>query len=98
MAELTEKGIRRTVSVYGVGTLLATFTRTGIVFKAPGTKIGASLTWPQVLEACQLPDNIPSKFEGRPTEFIKHQIEEHTKSVAKRIAVKVAQEIQDKKG
>lgn len=97
--ELGESTLRRFVKIYGIeGTALASINKDGIKLKAsgPGIKLSIQISWPQIVNACEVPENVPSKFMEAPYEFLKNQISEQQKKAGKRLEKKVAQEIQNR--
>ncbi len=85
-AELREdQKLRRVVKVYGIeGGVIVTITREGIEFKIPRTKLGVGMGWKKAVESCFTPQNVPSKLEGRPMEFLLDQAAKVTKRAVKK--------------
>ena len=77
--------LRRLVKVYGVGSAYVTLTCDGIAFSVPGTKLGIGMPWAKAVASCDTPQNLPSKFEGRPMDFLQYQAAEATKRAVKRL-------------
>jgi hypothetical protein len=95
-AELREdQKLRRVIKVYGIeGAMYVTLDHQGITFTAPGTKVGVSLTWVHAVESCLTPSNVPSKFEGRPMEFLIDQAAKQSKRAETRAEKKESNEAQ----
>jgi len=94
---LKDPGIKREVKVYGVeNSVIAFFSSQGIQFKAKGTKIGVTITWPEIVKACAVPSNMPSRFAGRPYEFLQYQALEQQKRFTKRLGNEITKEIQER--
>lgn len=90
-----DRVLRRELKIYGIENLVVlSITKDGITLKAKGTKLGVTLSWVQLVEACALPNNIPSKFQGRPYEFLKFQAAEHQKKATAKLAKKISEEIE----
>jgi hypothetical protein len=80
-----DQKLRRIIKVYGVESgVIVTLTHAGIEFKIPKTKLGVSMPWTKAVESCLTPSNLPSKFEGRPLDFLKTQATEVVKRAVKR--------------
>lgn len=79
------KILRRTLAIPGVkGNVTIKISSTGIVFKAKGTKLGVSATWPEIVNSCSTPRSLPRKFDKRPCEFLSHQADAQIRRQAKR--------------
>ena len=77
--------LRRVIKVYGIeGVMYVTLRHQGIEFTAPGTKVGVGMSWQKAVTACLTPSNVPSKFEGRPMEFLIDQAAKQSKRAEKR--------------
>ena len=63
--------LKRTVSVYGVGTCVAEISADGIVIKAKGSRVGVTAPWSLVARGCDTPAGVPSKLFGQPLELLK---------------------------
>jgi hypothetical protein len=80
-----DQKLRRTIKVYGVtGSVIVTLTHGGIEFKMPRTKMGVGMSWKKAVDSCYTPENVPSKFEGRPMEFLISQSVEAEKRRVKK--------------
>ena len=94
-AELREdQKLRRAIKVYGVGTVYVTLRHQGIEFTMPGTKVGVGMSWQKAVTTCLTPSNVPSKFEGRPMEFLIDQAAKQSKRAEKRAEKKESNEAQ----
>jgi hypothetical protein len=60
----------------------------------PGTKVGIGMTWVDAVKSCVTPSNVPSKFEGRPMEFLIDQAAKQSKRAEKRAEKKESNEAQ----
>jgi hypothetical protein len=90
----TLKTSKKEMKVYSVeGPVILLLSPEGIEFKAKGTKVGVSATWPEIVASCKTPENVPSKFNDRPLEFLKFQAQEQLKRTTKRLAEGIAKEI-----
>jgi len=77
--------LRRTIKVYGIpGEVIVTLYDQGIEFKMPRTKLGVGMSWKKAVESCLTPRNVPSKFEGRPMEFLLDQQTQQEKRAVRR--------------
>ena len=85
-AELSEgKTLKRKIKVYGVEQpVIITLSHQGISFRVKGAKLDVSMTWPDAVNACYTPENVPSYLEGRPLEFLQEQAKGITKRAMKR--------------
>jgi hypothetical protein len=92
--ELGKFPLERVVRIYELGMTRVILTPAGITFKMPETKLGVSLTWPEIVEAAHTPDNVQSIYEGRPLEFLKRQAAEALKRSIKKIEEKETHETQ----
>lgn len=91
------KTLRRTVRVYGVeGDTYVTLSAAGLTFTAKGTKLGVSITWPDAVKAASEPGSVPSKFAGRPYEFLQYQAVLQTVRRSKRLEKEIKKEIADR--
>ena len=90
-----DQKLRRIIKVYGIpGGVIVTLFHDGIEFKVPKTKVGVGMSWKKAVDSCFTPDNVPSKFEGRPIEFLLDQQAKQTKRAEKRAAKKEKNEAQ----
>jgi len=87
-AEITEgKKLKRQIKVYGVeNPVIITLSHEGISFRVKSAKLDVSMTWPDAVNACYTPENVPSYLEGRPLDFLKEQAKGITKRAVKRAA------------
>ena len=83
-----DQKLRRVIKVYGVGDVHVTLRHQGIEFTMPRTKVGVGMSWKKAVESCLTPSNVPSKFEGKPVEFLIDQAAKQTKRAEKRTAKK----------
>ena len=80
-----DQKLRRIIKVYGVaGSVIVTLTHDGLEFKMPRTKVGIGMSWKKAVDSCLTPQNVPSKFEGRPMEFLISQAAEAEKRAVKK--------------
>lgn len=86
MAELREdQKLRRLVKVYGIeGLVEVTLSKDGVSFRIPRTKMTVSMTWPQAVEACDTPGNVPCFLAHNPVDTLKHQVKQVQKRAAKK--------------
>ncbi len=85
-AELSEgKKLKRQIKVYGVESpVIITLSHEGISFRVKSAKLDISMTWPDAVNACYTPENVPSYLEGQPLAFLKEQAKGITKRAVKR--------------
>ena len=84
-----DQKLRRVIKVYGIpGGVIVTLRHEGIEFTMPRTKVGVGMSWKKAVESCLTPVNVPSKFEGRPMEFLLDQAAKQAKRAEKRAAKK----------
>lgn len=77
--------LRRAIKVYGIeGAVYVTLRPEGIEFTMPRTKVGVGMSWKKAVESCLTPSNVPSKFEGRPMDFLIGQATKQTNRAIKR--------------
>jgi hypothetical protein len=94
---LGDKCLRREIKIYGIeNNCVLGFSNQGVEIKAKGTKLGVTITWPELVKACATPVNVPSKFESRAYEFLIHQAKERTAREAKRLQKQIAKELQER--
>ena len=90
---LGDRTIRREIKIYGVdGTVILSLSNKGLEAKAKGTKLGVIANWDRIIGACSTPTNVPSKFEGRPVDFLKFKATEREKRMTKKLAAEIAKE------
>src|ERR1700722_19352132 len=78
--------LSRQIKVYGVeGPVNVTLTSEGIEFKIKGSKVGVSAPWPQVIDGCNTPDNVPSKLHDMPVPFLQDSARRIQASLIKRL-------------
>lgn len=87
--------LRRVIKVYGIeGAVYVTLHPMGIEFTVPGTKLGVGMSWKKAVESSLTAQNLPSKFEGKPLEFLQYQAAQATKRAVKRADKKENDEAQ----
>jgi hypothetical protein len=92
-----DRSLKRDVKVYGIeGEVVVDITRDGISFKAKGTRVGVSATWPELIGACPTPGNLPSKFNRQPYAFLQFQGKEQQKRMQEKLKKEIAKEIQER--
>lgn len=79
-----DQKLRRVIKVYGIGDVHVTLRHEGIEFTMPKTKIGVGMSWKKAVDSCLTPSNVPSKFEGRPAEFLISQALKQAQNAEKR--------------
>ena len=93
LPKLNERGLRRSIRIDGLGDIVVSLGREGLVLKATGTKLGAHATWLKLVGVCTLPENLPKKFANRPYEFLRFQALTQLKKMNKKLEERLRQEI-----
>ena len=69
-----DPALERTVRIPDVGSVIFGMSAEGITARVKGTKIKLSLSWYKVVAAMGTPGNVPAFLEGKPVEFLRHQV------------------------
>jgi hypothetical protein len=93
MAPKITAKVRRTIVVPGVGNVVIELSSAGIKFRAPGTKLGVSAQWADLVNSCKAPPGLPKKFENNPLAFLQHQASTQNKKRALRLTQRIIDEI-----
>lgn len=91
-----EKPLYRIVKLYGIegSVIMAIMPDGGVEYTVKGTRVGVAMGGVQAVQACPTPSNLPSKFAGKPYEFLQHQGQEQQKRNTKKLQGKIAKEIE----
>jgi hypothetical protein len=86
MATVLRGQLKRAVKVYGVpGDVTVVLTAEGLEFKTKGTRVGVMLSWLNAVKASGTPLNAPSKFYGKPLEFLQAASDRATARLVKKL-------------
>jgi hypothetical protein len=89
-----DKRLRRTVAIPGVvGETVVEISEAGIEFRARGTKLSVAARWPELVNCCTTPSNLPKRFENNPLTFLQHQASVQSTKRALRLTQKIVNEI-----
>lgn len=76
--------LKRSITVYGIGQVEVAISNDGVSFRVPGTQKKVTAPWTKVVASCDTPTTVKSYHMGRPTDFLKAQIESVQKKAAER--------------
>ena len=90
--------LKRTLRVPGIeGDCVATISASGIAIRIKKSRQGVNATWPELVRACQTPEGVPSKFLGKPHEFLMHAAQQCARRTAKRLEAQLKAEMRAKR-